>query len=99
MASSMPIRSRFRRSPTTRRRRQTWWTRSDSTTDLMSDARSAGWSPLQRWPARLHWRWQASAIGSVAVAAAALAVAPLLSLVVLALGALRYLWTPRARYV
>ena len=65
----------------------------------MSDARSAGWSPLQRWPARFHWRWQASAIGSVAVAAAALAVAPLLSLVVLALGDTGDLWAHLARYV
>ena len=65
----------------------------------MSDARSAGWSPLQRWPARLLWRWQASAIGSVAVAAAALAVAPLLSLVVLAFGDTGDLWTHLARYV
>jgi iron(III) transport system permease protein len=65
----------------------------------MSDARSAGWSPLQRWPARLQWRWQASAIGSVAVAAAALAVAPLLSLVVLAFGDTGDLWVHLARYV
>ena len=65
----------------------------------MSDARSAGWSPLQRWPARLLWRWQASAIGSVAVAAAALAVAPLLSLVVLAFGDTGDLWAHLARYV
>ena len=65
----------------------------------MSDARSAGWSPLQRWPARHHWRWQASAIGSVAVAAAALAVAPLLSLVVLAFGDTGDLWVHLARYV
>jgi iron(III) transport system permease protein len=65
----------------------------------MSDARSAGWSPLHRWPAPLHWRWQASAIGSVAVAAAALAVAPLLSLVVLALGDTGDLWAHLARYV
>ena len=65
----------------------------------MSDAKSAGWSPLQRWPARLHWRWQASAIGSVAVAAAALAVAPLLSLVVLAFGDTGDLWAHLARYV
>jgi iron(III) transport system permease protein len=65
----------------------------------MSDARSAGWSPLQRWPARLQWRWQASAIGSVAVAAAALAVAPLLSLGVLAFGDTGDLWAHLARYV
>jgi iron(III) transport system permease protein len=66
----------------------------------MSDARPAGWSPLRRWwPARPHWRWQASAIGSVAVAAAALAVAPLLSLVVLALGDTGDLWAHLARYV
>jgi iron(III) transport system permease protein len=65
----------------------------------MSDARPAGWSPLQRWPARLHWRWQASAIGSIAFAAAALAVAPLLSLVVLAFGDTGDLWAHLARYV
>src|SRR6185436_14772688 len=75
------------------------WTRSDSTTDLMSDARSAGWSPLHRWPARLHWRWQASAISSVAVAAAVLAVAPLVGLVFVALGDTGELWLHLARYV
>ena len=42
---------------------------------------------------------QASAIGSVAVAAAALAVAPLLSLVVLAFGDTGDLWAHLARYV
>ena len=40
--NSMPIRFRCPRSPTTRRRRPTWWTRSDSITDLMIDAYPAG---------------------------------------------------------
>src|SRR6478752_4690836 len=98
-ASSMPIRSQSRRSRTTRRRRQTWWTRSASTTDLMIDAKFAGWPSLNRWPAGLRWRWQAAAIGAVAVAAAALAVAPVASLIVLAFGDTGDLWAHLARYV
>jgi iron(III) transport system permease protein len=65
----------------------------------MIDARSAGWPSLDRWPARLHWRWQAPAIGAIAVAAAALAVAPLVSLIVLAFGDTGDLWAHLARYV
>jgi iron(III) transport system permease protein len=65
----------------------------------MSNARSAGWSPLERWPARLHWRWQAPAIGAIAVAAAASAAAPLLSLIVIAFGDTGDLWAHLARYV
>ncbi|MET0470355.1 MAG: iron ABC transporter permease [Xanthobacteraceae bacterium] len=65
----------------------------------MIDARSAGWPSQNRWPARLHWRWQTAAIGAIAVAAAALAVAPLLSLIVLAFGDSGDLWAHLARYV
>ena len=65
----------------------------------MIDARSAGWPSQNRWPARLHWRWQTAAIGATAVAAAALAGAPLLSLIVLAFGDTGDLWAHLARYV
>jgi iron(III) transport system permease protein len=65
----------------------------------MIDAGSAGWPSQNRWPARLHWRWQTAAIGAIAVAAAALAGAPLLSLIVLAFGDSGDLWAHLARYV
>jgi iron(III) transport system permease protein len=65
----------------------------------MSNARSADWSPLEQWPARLHWRWQAPAIGAIAVVAAASAAAPLLSLIVIAFGDAGDLWAHLARYV
>jgi iron(III) transport system permease protein len=65
----------------------------------MIEAGSAGWPSQNRWPARLHWRWQTAAIGAIAVAAAALAVAPLLSLIVLAFGDSGDLWAHLARYV
>ena len=65
----------------------------------MIDVRSAGWPSQNRWPARLHWRWQTAAIGATAVAAAALAGAPLLSLIVLAFGDTGDLWAHLARYV
>src|SRR5207245_5345980 len=97
--SSMPIPCRFPRSPTVRRRRPTWWTRSDSITDLMIDAQSAGWPSMDRWPARFHLRWQAPAFGGMAVAAGFLAIAPLASLIVLAFGETGDLWTHLARYV
>jgi iron(III) transport system permease protein len=65
----------------------------------MIDVKSAGWPSLDRWPARLHWRWQGCAIAAIAVAAAACAAAPLLSLIVLAFGDTGDLWAHLARYV
>src|SRR5262245_54821867 len=78
----MPIRFRFPRSPTTRRQRPTWWTRSDSITDLMIPAQPAGRPSMDRWPARFHLRWQAPAFGAMAVATGLVAIAPLASLAV-----------------
>src|SRR5262249_26647141 len=98
-ASSMPIPFRCPRSPTIRRRRPTWWTRSDSTTDLMIAAPSAGRPAMARWPARFHLRWQAPAFGGIAAAAGLVAIAPLASLIVLAFGETGDLWVHLARYV
>src|SRR2546428_13806449 len=95
----MPIRFRSPRSPTARRRRRIWWTRSDSTTELMIDAQPAGRPSLDRWPARFHWRWQAPAFGGMAVVAGLAAIAPLASLIVLAVGATGDLLAGLARYV
>src|SRR5262245_58578104 len=74
----MPIRFRFPSSPTTRRQRPTWWTRSDSITDLMIPAQPAGRPSMDRWPVR----WQAPAFGAMAVATGLVAIAPLASLAV-----------------
>src|SRR5215475_3771869 len=98
-ASSMPIRFRFPRSPTTRRQRPTWWTRSDSTTDLMIPAHAAGRPSMDRWPARFRLRWQAPAFGAMAVVAGLVAIAPLASLIILAFGETGDLWAHLARYV
>jgi iron(III) transport system permease protein len=65
----------------------------------MIDAKSAGWPSMDRWPARFHLRWQASAIGGIAVAAGLLVIAPLVSLIVLAFGETGDLWSHLARYV
>src|SRR5262245_1556590 len=92
----MPIRFRFPRSPTTRRQRPTWWTRSDSITDLMIPAQPAGRPSMDRWPARFHLRWQAPAFGAMAVAAGLVAIAPLASLII---GETGDLWAHLARYV
>src|SRR5258707_14965495 len=54
---------------------------------------------MDRWPARFHLRWQAPAFGAMAVTAGLAAIAPLASLIVLALGETGDLWTHLARYV
>ena len=54
---------------------------------------------MERWPARFHLRWQAPAFGAMAVTAGLAAIAPLASLIVLALGETGDLWTHLARYV
>src|SRR6266852_5744597 len=97
----MPIRFRSRRSPTKRRPRRTWWTRSASTTDLMIDAKSTGWPSMDRWPARFHLRTPAmpAAVGTIAVTAGVLAIAPLISLVVMVFGETGDLWAHLARHV
>src|SRR5262245_7446474 len=95
----MPIRFRCPRSPTIRRRRPIWWTRSDSITDLMIHAHPAGRPSMHRWPARFHLRWQAPAFGAMAVAAGLVAITPLASLTVLAFGETGDLWAHLARYV
>src|SRR5260370_25464323 len=56
-------------------------------------------SAMDRWPARFHLRWQAPAFGAMAVTAGLAAIAPLASLIVLALGETGDLWTHLARYV
>ena len=65
----------------------------------MFAAHSAGRPSADRWPARPRLRWQALALGGLAVAAALLAIAPLASLVVLAFGETGDLWPHLARYV
>src|SRR5215471_12692277 len=95
----MPIRFRCPRSPTIRRRRPIWWTRSDSITDLMIHAHPAGRPSMHRWPARFHLRWQAPAFGAMAVAAGLVAITPLASLIVLAFGETGDLWAHLAHYV
>ena len=56
---------------------------------------------MLRWPARSHWRWRVgpAAVGAIAVVAAALALAPLVGLVFVALGDTGELWLHLARYV
>jgi iron(III) transport system permease protein len=65
----------------------------------MVDAKSAGWPSMDQGPARFHLRWQAPAVGAIAVTAGLLAIAPLVSLVVLAFGETGDLWGHLARYV
>jgi iron(III) transport system permease protein len=65
----------------------------------MVDAKSAGWPSMDRWPARFHLRWHAPAVGAIAVAAGLLAIAPLVSLIVLAFGETGDLWGHLVRYV
>src|SRR6266851_6810544 len=97
----MPIRFRWRRLPSKRRQRRIWWTRSVSTTDLMIDTASAGRPSMPRWPARSLVPGPAvpAAAGAIAVAAGLLAIAPLVSLVIIALGETGDLWTHLARHV
>src|SRR4029453_13920524 len=98
-ASSIPIRYRFRRSPSTRKPRRTWWIKSDSTTDLMIAAKSAGRPSRHWWPAFAHLRWQSLALGGLAVVAALLAIAPIASLILLAFGDTGDFWFPSGAYV
>jgi iron(III) transport system permease protein len=65
----------------------------------MIAARSAGRPPEHRWPALSHFRGQVLALGAIAGAAALLAIAPLVSLIALALGDSGDLWAHLARYV
>ena len=54
---------------------------------------------MDRWPARFHLPWQAPAFCGMAVTAGLAAIAPLASLIVLAVGETGDLWTHLARYV
>jgi iron(III) transport system permease protein len=71
----------------------------------MIDAKSTGQAFLHRWlarfdshePAVVHW--PALALGAIAVLVALMAIAPLLSLVVIAFGDTGDLWSHLARYV
>ena len=67
----------------------------------MISAKSAGWPAVDRWPARFHssWRTVPAAVGAIAVAAALLALTPLVSLIFVALGETGDLWAHLARYV
>ena len=67
----------------------------------MIAAKSAGWPSFERWPARSHFRWRAgpATVSAVAVAAALLALAPLLGLLLVALGQTGEIWGHLARYV
>jgi iron(III) transport system permease protein len=67
----------------------------------MISANSAGWPFIDRWPARSHLRWRVGPafVGSIAVAAAMLALAPLIGLMYLALEETADIWAHLARYV
>ena len=67
----------------------------------MIAAKIAGWPSPQRWPALSHGRqrFPAAIIGTIAVAAGLLAVAPIASLIVIAWGDTGELWAHLARYV
>ncbi len=67
----------------------------------MIAAKSAGWPAPHRWPARFHaWRTASPAwVGGFAVLAALLAIAPLVSLLILAFGDSGGIWPHLARYV
>jgi iron(III) transport system permease protein len=67
----------------------------------MIAAKSVGWSSAIRRPAFSHggWRISAAVLGTVAVASAFLAVAPIASLVVIAAADTGDLWAHLARYV
>ncbi len=54
---------------------------------------------MDQWPARFHSRWQGLAVGGIAIAAGLLAVAPLVSLIVLAFGDTGDLWSHLTRHV
>lgn len=67
----------------------------------MIDIKTAGWPSMDWWPARFHLPRQAvpAAVGTIAVAAGLLAIAPLVSLIVIAFGDTGDLWTHLSRYV
>jgi iron(III) transport system permease protein len=67
----------------------------------MIAAKTAGWPSLPRWPGRSigRWRLAATAAGAIAVGAGLIAIAPLASLVVLAVGQTDELWLHLIRYV
>jgi len=66
---------------------------------LMSAANSTGWPSDERWPARQRWRPGPTAVGALAIAAAVLALAPLVSLIALAFADTGDLWAHLSRYV
>ncbi len=67
----------------------------------MIAAKTAGWPSLPRWPVRSIGRWRLAAMtaGAIAVGAGLVAVAPLASLAVLAVGQTGDLWLHLIRYV
>src|ERR1044072_5381287 len=67
----------------------------------MTTAKTAGWPPTDRWPARSHLRWRAgpAAVGVTAVVAALLTLAPLIGLIAVAFGDAGDIWAHLARYV
>jgi iron(III) transport system permease protein len=67
----------------------------------MTATNSAGRPFLDRWPARSHLPGHAvpGAVGTIAVAAGLLTIAPLVSLIVIAFGDTGDLWTHLSRYV
>jgi iron(III) transport system permease protein len=67
----------------------------------MTAANPTGWPSLDRWPARFHLPRRAvpAAVGAIAVTAGLLAIAPLVSLIVIAFGDTGDLWTHLSRYV
>jgi iron(III) transport system permease protein len=65
----------------------------------MIDAKSSGRPSRNGWPARFHVRWEVALIGGIAVSAGLLAIAPLVSLIILAFGETGELWGHLARYV
>jgi iron(III) transport system permease protein len=64
----------------------------------MIDAQATGWPATERGAARSHKRWT-RALSAVAIAAATLAVAPLVALAMLAWGETGALWLHLIRYV
>ena len=67
----------------------------------MTAAKPAGWPHIDQWPARSLLRWRAgpAAVGVIAVAAALLALAPLVGLLSVALGETGDIWAHLVRHV
>src|SRR5262245_40280985 len=67
----------------------------------MIAAKSTGWPSIERWPARSHLRWRTgpAAVAAIAIAAAFIALAPLIGLLFVAFGETGELWSHLARYV